>query len=407
MTVGTERFVILRRSGAAPEAGRRGAVMRGKAQGEEAESLGVVTADLSPREIRDGARDERTIGMAPSVPLALHRPLSIVNGSVGSNWGLDAVGVGRSTCTGEGVTVAVLDTGIEDSHPAFAHCRDRLVVRDFTGEGPQDIDGHGTHCAATIFGGTIEGRQLGVAPGVGRCLIGKVLGEETSSTESLITAIEWAIDNDAHVISMSLGLDFPGLVKRYVQDGFPIPLATSKALIGYRANVDLFGSLVSYFTERATARRSAVLFVAAAGNESRRDERDDYSIAVAPPAAATGMLSVAALELNPDAAQGASKFLVAPYSNSGARVCAPGSDIVSAGLGGGFATMSGTSMATPHVAGVAALWAEHLMKTRRRLGTTQLIQRLEGQATLKEIDPLASPDDVGAGLVQVPSNEAD
>ena len=82
----------------------------------------------------------------------------------------------RSTWTGEGVTVAVLDTGIDSKHPAFAGVD--IVEKDFTGTGNGDRQGHGTHCAGTIFGRDVDGKRIGVARGVKRALIGKVLGDE-------------------------------------------------------------------------------------------------------------------------------------------------------------------------------------------------------------------------------------
>ena len=91
------------------------------------------------------------------------------------------------------------------------------------------------------------------------------------------------------------------------------------------------------------------LLIAAAGNESRRGDNPDFEVAVAPPAVAEGMVSVAAL------AAGAQGFSVAPFSNVGALVAGPGVSVTSAKRGGGLTAMSGTSMATPVVSGAAAL----------------------------------------------------
>ena len=83
--------------------------------------------------------------------------------------GLIAVKAHTSPFTGQGVTVAVLDTGLDDSHPAFTG--KTIIKRDFTGEGANatdvsDKDGHGTHCAGTVCGTTVDGIRVGVAPGV-------------------------------------------------------------------------------------------------------------------------------------------------------------------------------------------------------------------------------------------------
>jgi subtilisin family serine protease len=93
-------------------------------------------------------------------------------------WGVNAVGAATSPFTGNGVVVAVLDTGIDPSHSAFAGVT--LVQKNFTTEGPNDQHGHGTHCAGTIFGRYVSGTRIGVAPGVKTALIGKVLGREAA-----------------------------------------------------------------------------------------------------------------------------------------------------------------------------------------------------------------------------------
>ncbi|MDB5045968.1 MAG: hypothetical protein JWQ08_2018, partial [Deinococcus sp.] len=309
-----------------------------------------------------------------------------------------------SPYTGAGTVVAVLDTGIDASHPAFAGVE--LAEQDFSGDGNGDTEGHGTHCAGTIFGRDVNGTRIGVARGVGRALIGKVLGEQGGSSEAIARAILWAVQEGAHVISMSLGIDFPGLVARLERQGFPTPLATSVALEGYRANVKMFEAL-AYTAQHWGAEERPVLLVAAAGNESQRDQNKDWEVSVSPPAVSTGFLSVAAVGQaggQPEA-QAAGGLVVAPFSNTNANIAAPGVGIVSARAGGGsanpFISMSGTSMAAPHVAGVTALWAEKLIRTNQ-LSLLQLGTRVAGSATFSGLAGGTDPADVGLGLVQAP-----
>jgi subtilisin family serine protease len=142
-----------------------------------------------------------------------------------------------------------------------------LVQRNFTGESEEDLDGHGTHCAGTIFGRDVDGKRIGVAPQVPTAVIGKVIGAAGADSDVIVTAIEWALGNDAQVISMSLGFDFPGMVVELEREGVPTELATSMALEGYRANILLFERLGSLVQARATF-TGPCLLVAAAGNES-------------------------------------------------------------------------------------------------------------------------------------------
>ncbi|UYY83103.1 S8 family serine peptidase [Arthrobacter sp. YA7-1] len=290
-----------------------------------------------------------------------------------------------------------MDTGIDADHPAFAGVQ--LTTKDFTGAGSaEDDNGHGTHCAGTIFGRDLDGQRIGVARGVKKALIGKVLGgPHGGSSDTLAAAMWWAANQGANVISMSLGMDFPGWVDTLVKgSGLSIPAATSIALEGYRANIRLFEQLTNLLNARAAVAQTTIV-VAAAGNESRRTGLPSYEINVAPPAASFGITSVAAL------ANGDSGLTVAPFSNSLATVAGPGVGVFSAWLDGGTNTISGTSMATPHVAGVAALWTERLLG-QSQLNPVLLQAKLIGSGTLSPIAQGTAPADVGAGLVRAPTS---
>lgn len=366
---------------------------------EAVAGLKVEVEDIERRDLPKVSSQPDVVAIAPSIPIKLVMPVEENDlaqpAAAGAAWGVHAVGADTSPFTGQGIVVAVLDTGIDAAHPAFAGVN--LVEKDFSGDGNGDQQGHGTHCAGTIFGRDTAGVRIGVARGIQKALIGKVLGAQGGASENIVNAILWAVENGAQVISMSLGIDFPGLVDDLVVNrGFPAALATSRALEGYRANVQLFERLASLVRGLGPFSQATVI-VAAAGNESRRDENPDFEIAVSPPAVAEGIVSVAALGEG-GAGQG---LLVAPFSNTGANVSGPGVKIVSAKRGGGLIEKSGTSMATPHVAGVAALWAEKL-KGMGSLNSFQLAIRLSGSATTNGIQIPFDPLDVGLGLVRAP-----
>lgn len=265
------------------------------------------------------------------------------------------------------------------------------------GEGNGDRNGHGTHCAGTICGRDVKGTRIGIAPGISRLLVGKVLGENGGgSTDAILDAMHWALRNGAHVISMSLGMDFPGFQRALVRNGMPEEVATSMALEGYLANVRLFDRISELIRAGEFIGRHAIV-VAATGNESRRGTSSGFVIAKGPPAAADGFISVGAVQATNNPAK---RFKVAPFSNSKADIAAPGVGIWSAWPGGGLKPLSGTSMATPHVAGVAALWAhKSISENDGDVVVGDVIEHLRVHA---EMSPGLSREDVGRGVVQAP-----
>jgi subtilisin family serine protease len=356
---------------------------------------------LSERDAADMQRELGVLGVAPLMPVMLVAPIeSASDEATGAQdrsqaWGIEAVGATRVKFVGRGVTVAVLDTGIDAGHEAF---RGKTIVqKDFTGEGDGDKNGHGTHCAGTVFGGEVGGVRIGIAPGVKKAFIGKVLDRRgQGSTAQILDGILWATRSGANVISLSLGLDFPGLVRTLVEgQGLDIEPATSRALSAYRDNVRLFDKLGDLLRAHG-ALFSRTIVVAASGNESRRPK---FTIAVAPPAAADGFIAVGAIGRS-ETAPG--RFTVAPFSNTGPMVAAPGVDILSAKAGGGLRPLSGTSMATPHVAGVAALWLEKLGGAQALFSLDELKSRLIASGTTDSIDSDSARLDCGTGLVQAP-----
>ncbi len=354
----------------------------------------VEMQTLSTREASDIMTRRQAAAIAPVMPMRLIEPVSQgAEGLVPASrmaWGLEAVGATTSAFDGDGIVVAVLDTGIDPNHAAFGGVT--LDRRNFTLAGPDDDHGHGTHCAGTVFGRDVGGVRIGVARGVKKALIGKVLGTGGGGSDKIAQAIQWAVDAGAHVVSMSLGIDFPGFVAELERERVPKEVAVSMALEGYRANILLFERLASFVVARGAFGQPSLL-VAAAGNESRRGTDAAFELSVAPPAVADGIVSVAAL------GESAGGFRVADFSNTGARIAGPGVDILSAKRGGGLVTMSGTSMATPHVAGVAALWAQKLVATSQ---LRDLMSRLIGSAVSERLAAGFDPADVGAGMVRAP-----
>ena len=261
-------------------------------------------------------------------------------------WGVKAVGASQGGFDGQGVKVAVLDTGIDKdyaTHPAFQGVN--IETKNFSWDVDEDNDGHGTHCAGTIFGRDVNGTRIGVARGVTDAFIAKVIPGET---DALIKALTWAFENDVRVASMSLGIDFPGFQHALMYNhGLDPRAATSRALTEFRANLAVFDTLLASFKARELSKRGMVI-VAATGNESRRPR---YTIDAAPPSAAMGMIRVGAIQQD-----GIGGYDIADFSNTKPVVVAPGVDVESAALGGGTVNLSGTSMATPHVAGLAALY---------------------------------------------------
>lgn len=378
----------------------RGRPVANEASLSSAQPPNIDVSELDPKTAEAVAAKKSVKAMAPVIPMKLIAPVSIENeppvamAAEAVTWGIKAVGADTSPFNGDGIVVAVLDTGIDPTHPAFQGVE--LVRENFTEEGIDDSNGHGTHCAGTIFGRDVDGTRIGIATGVKKAFIGKILGEGGGASHQVVRAIRWAIDNGANVVSMSLGIDFPGYVKSLEGEGMPTELATSMALEDYRKNIALFENFAAFISAQNELLGASIL-IAAAGNESRREMDPDFEIAVSPPAVANGFVSVAALGTSPDG------FTVANFSNSGARVSGPGVGIMSAKVGGGLTSKNGTSMATPHVAGVAALWAQKLLNTGELNGRL-LSDRLIGSAITNGIKPGYAPKNVGAGMVQAPQN---
>lgn len=226
-------------------------------------------------------------------------------------WGIDTVEADQvwSAHTGAGINVAVLDTGIDMDHPDLAANIKGGINLVNTRKTFDDDNGHGTHVSGTIAAVNNDFGVIGVAPEANLYGV-KVLNQRGSGyTSDVIEGIEWAVNNNMDIISMSLS-------SAYYNAAFEVA-------INYAYN-------------------NGVIVVAAAGNEST---------SVSYPAAYDNVIGVSAMDQNYD---------LAYFSNYGPQidVTAPGVSITSTYYKGQYAIMSGTSMATPHVTGVIALMLE-------------------------------------------------
>lgn len=282
-----------------------------------------------------------------------------------ATWGLGAIGMPLSKYTGKGIDVCILDTGFYAGHPDFTNRS--IEGKSFIQGEDWDFDGngHGTHCTGTAAGNVShDGKRYGVAHEA-NIKIGKVLSDAGSgSTSGIIDAIDWAVEKKYKVISMSLGSP--------VQTGQgPSPIfeqAGRKAL------------------------ESGCLLIAAAGNDSHRP---NSTAPVSSPANAESIMAIAAL----DVANNVAWFSNGGINLNGGRVdvAAPGVDVYSAysknANGQLYARLNGTSMATPHVAGIAALFWEAYPNN----SASDIWLKIEKAAKqLQNIDVR----DVGQGLAQ-------
>jgi major intracellular serine protease len=236
--------------------------------------------------------------------------------------------------TGKNIRVAVLDTGIDGNVPDL---RGKVVYyANLTGEPLQES--HGTHVAGTI---AANGWLIGGAPDVSLLDI-KILGRNGGSIENIIKGIGWAVDNGASVINMSLGTS-----------------------ILNQSSIDQLSNAINNAFNRGC------ICVAAAGNEGTSlCTTDPYEY----PASIERAESIAAC----DVGESLDNFSLATFSNENNQVdiAACGVNVLSTTIGGNYAVYSGTSMATPHVSAMAALFGEYLRKTQPSIDQTNFAHGL-------------------------------
>lgn len=270
-------------------------------------------------------------------------------------WGVDRIDADLSTATGSGVKVCIVDTGIDQDHPDLV--ANIVGGRNFVVNGRKafpnkwdDDNGHGTHVAGTIAAADNTIGVVGVAPQA-RLLGAKVLNSQGSGYLSdVLAGIDWCSQQDAAIISMSLGTT---------------------------VHVDALEQSVN------AAYANGAVIIAAAGN--------DYGGPVNYPAAYSAAMAVAATDSSDNRAS---------FSNIGPQVeiSGPGVSIPSTWKGGGYATISGTSMATPHVSGVAALALQ-----QNPVATPAEIRSLL-TSTADDLGPLGWDSGFGHGIVDAELN---
>lgn len=284
-------------------------------------------------------------------------------------WGLKALNIENSLYTGKGIDICILDTGIELSHPDFSG-REIEGKSFISGESwDRDPNGHGTHCAG-IAAGNIRldnGKRYGIAKDA-NLKIAKVLSDAgKGTTSSVIDAIDWAITKKFRILSLSLA----SAVKL---NDTPSPL---------------------FETVGARALENNCIIIAAAGNDS---SRPSVPKPVSSPANTSSIMAVAAID---------GQMKIAKFSNAGlnpatggnVNICAPGVDIISTypknskNKSSSYYAMSGTSMATPHVSGMMALYMEQFPEK-----TAKEIWEL-AETKAKPIEGLKYRD-IGSGLIQ-------
>jgi subtilisin family serine protease len=264
-------------------------------------------------------------------------------------WGITRVGAPVSGNTGSGVKVAVIDTGIDLNHPDLAANVGTGVNYVNSAKPPEDDNGHGTHVSGTI--GALDNSigVVGVAPQASLFPV-KVLDRRGSGYWSAVAAgITWAADNGMQVASMSIGG-------------------------GYSSTVE---NACSY------ADGAGVSLVAAAGNEG---DGNTSTTEISYPAAFSTVIAVGATN---------SSDGLASFSNTGSflAVSGPGVSVFSCYKGDTYATLNGTSMATPHASGVAALlWASLSSPTNASV-------RSELQSRAQDAGPTGYDNGYGYGIV--------
>jgi subtilisin len=273
------------------------------------------------------AGDNRVDTVVAASEMTLIRPVSLAAApsSTAPTWGIErlrAPALWAAGFTGKGVLVGHLDTGIDATHPALMSALDEFAEFDMAGDRvpgakPWDSDkrtpNHGTHTAGTIAGRPTRQRTVGVAPDA-KLASGMVI-EGGQVIDRILSGLDWVLSKNVRILSMSLGL--PGFTS------------------AFQVIIDAL-------------RSHNVLPVIAIGNEGPNSSRS--------PGNYTNVLSVGAMDQNNIVADfSGSQTFNRPDDPLVPDLVAPGVGVISCGPNNTYVAMDGTSMATPHIAGLAAL----------------------------------------------------
>lgn len=294
------------------------------------EHLGIVLGTVNRAGLNALKADSKNVEHVGAAPvLSLIRPTAKkppAKPKTSVTWGISALEADKAWAqgyTGKNVLVGHLDTGIDGKHPTLKKAIAEFAEFDFSGAivkptpPAHDSDEHGTHTAATIAGRPVKvsGKtvHVGVAPDAK--LISALVIEGGDAVARVLAGMNWIVGKKARVLSMSLG---------------------------FRGYTEAFRPVTQILRQRG------VLPVFAAGNEGPGTSRSPGNY---PEALSVGAVGQNGLVANFSSSQ---RFL-RPDDPLVPDIIGPGVDVISAKTGGGFQSMDGTSMATPHIAGLAAL----------------------------------------------------
>lgn len=298
------------------------------------ENLGAVMAAVEPGDLTrlselKGVR--KVIPMPRFIPLIVPMeyraaaPADLVEGPPESLQRIGAPALWDADLSGTGTTIGHFDTGINAAHPAFAALRSsrRLKYAAFGTDGhrvkgarPKDVhaDHHGTHTAGTLVGGSVDGMQVGIAPGARLVSVQIFPGPMAQGDQDqlVVNALNWIVGERPHVLNLSFGDtkyndSYLGIIDELVDQNIAVVAAVGNGGASTSASPGNYASVIAVGAVDGTG---AVCKFSGSATVRRRARPD---------------------------------------------VCAPGLNILSAGKGNDFALSTGTSMAAPHVAGILAL----------------------------------------------------